>query len=487
MANGIYSAGVYEKIIDDTLAVDGQIGIVTAGIVLVADKGPLGPKIIRSNTQLLSLYGTPSRDNPSLYTALRYLREGNYLTVTRVINDAEVAKGEQLVEGEPIVMVEAENAGAWGNDITVHFGSVLGEGEDVFAVVVRLNGEDVERFEVSRDPNKLDGYGRNRYIEDVVNKRSKYIRIQDNASVEGSYNQEEPITLEGGTDDTIMPSVADIAKAWTPYEKENEIDVEILINAGFTSKVVQEKMNEVASKRTNCRAILDVPLDAAGDVDLMIEWRNGLDIDAYHSALYGGWTKIYDQYSDREILLPSSGDVAAIYAKTFRFANYWDAPAGVNRGVIPALGVSKVLDQDERDALYVNGINPVTTYGGHSAVVWGQKSLQKAKSALDRMNVVNNIKWLTEQMKNSLHPYIFETNTKFLRDQINYILTNFLGGVETRGGLYAFVVDTESENTSEVIDNNQVIVNVFVQPVRVAEQIRLNVTVSPTGVDVAIS
>lgn len=483
MANGIYSAGVYENVIDDTITADGDVTIVTAGIVVLAEKGPTEPTLITSNTQLLATYDIPKRDNPSLYSALRYLRRGAYLTVTRVVNDAVVAEGTLMADTEEVMTIKAANAGSWANDITVHFGAVLGEEDDIFAVVVRQNGEDVERFEVSRDPDSLDGYGRNRYIEDMINKRSKFIRIDDNPAYTDVLNFEEFVTLAGGLDDTVAPTDGMIAAAWEPYSKENEIDVEILINGGFVTKLVQEKMDEVAKKRTNTRAILDVPFDAKDSAAEMVAWRDELALDTQHSAMYGGWVKIYDQYTDREIFVPASGDVAAAYANTFKNHNYWDAPAGIKRATIQAIKPSLVFDRDERDLVYVNGINPVTTYGGVSVVIWGQKSLQRAKSALDRMNVVNNVKKITHTLKGLLHPYIFDANTRFMRDQVNYILTTYLEGILNREGLYAYAVDTESENTTDVIDNNQFIISVFIQPTRVAEMIRLNVTVSPTGVE----
>lgn len=487
MSNNIHSAGVYEKVIDDTVTVDGQTSIVSAGIVLTAKKGPTVPTVVTSNTQLLALYGLPSRDNPALYSALRYMREGSQITITRVITDAVSASGELLVDADPHVTITAANEGVWGNNIVVSFGAVLGEDEDIFAVSVKVGDDEVERFEASRNPDAKDGYGRNMFIEDVINKRSKYIRVQDNPSIVEEYDQSAPIVLVGGLDDTTAPTDGVVAAAWDEYTKEDEISANILINGGWVTAVVQNKMDQVAKARTNTVAILDVPFDTIEDVTAMVAWRDEVAIDSYHSAMYGGWVKIYDQYSDRQVLLPASGDVAAAYARTFKDFNRWDAPAGAIRGVIQALGVSKVFTQDERDQLYVSGINPVTSHGGMNCVIWGQKSMQRTKSALDRMNVVNNVKWMTESMKRALFPFTFDGNSKFLRDQINYQLTTFLEGVQSRGGLYAYLVDTESGNTSETIDDNQVIINCFVQPTRSAEQIRLNITVSRTGVDMNVA
>lgn len=483
MSNNMLSAGVYENIEDKTVTVDGESDIISGAIVITSKRGPTEPTTVTSVSELVANYGLPSRDNPALYCAMRYMREGTILNVVRVTVDATAAKGTLLNGADPHLEVEAANPGTWGNNLVVSFGAIMGTtDESVFAISVSENGEEVERFEVSRDPDAVDGFGEALYIEDVVNQRSRYIRVVDNASVEAQYDFMSTITLAGGTDDTVAPTSVQIAAGWEPLAHPQLYDAQILINAGWASADVQQKMLEIANRRGDCRAILDVPRSASESVSAMIAHRNSVGIDDKLGAMYGGWIKVRDQYSGRDIMLPPSGDVAAVYVKTFREYSYWDAPAGMRRGMLNALGVSKVFDEDDRDQLYVNGVNPVTTYAGVNAVVWGQKSLQRTKSALDRMNVVNNVLWLTQTMKNALHAYIFEPNNQFLRDNVNYVLTSFLEGVKQRGGLYGFVVDTEKDNTPEVIDKNQMIVNVFIQPTRTSEFIRLNLVVTPTGV-----
>lgn len=492
MSNNMLSAGVYENIIDESFIVDGTTPM-SAGVVISADRGPIGPNVIRSANEFAAQYGLPSRDNPSMYAAMRFLRHGQFLTVSRLGLDAVTATGALVdsASGDPHLEVEAANPGAWGNAISVQFADVIGvdSADGVFAVIVLENGEQVERFEVSRDPDARDGFGVNIFIEEMINGRSRYIRVQDNPTITADYDKSASITLSGGANASVAPTSTDIADAWEEFKNEEAIQAKLLINAGFTADAVQIKMIEVAEYRADCRAILDVPQNTAESVSDMIAWRTalgpsgGLGISSNRAAMYGGWLRIHDSYSNREITIPPSGDVAAVIARIFRDNNPWDAPAGTRRGVLNALGTSKRFTQEERDDLYIHGINPVTSIGGNNAVVWGQKTLQREKSALDRLGVVNNVLWITERLKSSLHPYVFEANTQFVRDNVNYILTQFLEGVQTRGGLYAFRVDTETANTPDVIDNNQFIVNVWIQPVRHMEFIRLNVTVTPTGID----
>lgn len=480
------SAGVYERIIDRSFVVSGN-GLLSGAIVISAKRGTLDNNYITSAQQFIDQYGIPSRDNPSMYCALRFLNRASGLTVKRVIADAVVATGELLTADELDTIFDfvAENPGAWGNNVTVSFGEVMGASDGVFAVIVSENGEEVERFEVSRDPEMKNGFGNNIYIEEVINNRSRYIRVTDNASVSEEPDLSATVTLAGGVDDTEAPSEGDIILAWQGMENTEEVEAQLLINGGWASAAVQQAMLSVAENRKDSVAILDVPEAVANDPQGMVEYRDTeLAANTYFGGLYGGWLRIYDQYNDREMVIPPSGDAAAAFVFTVSVAERWDAPAGLQRGIIPnVLGVSRIFTEGERDLLYVNGINPVTTYAGTAAVIWGQKTLQRQASALDRFNVVNSLLWMQNRMKDALQPFVFEPNTEFTRNNINFLLTSFLENIQSRGGLYGFFVDTSTEiNTPQAIDNNEMYVDVHVQPVRTAEYIRLSLIVQRTGV-----
>ena len=486
------SAGVYDRIVDRSFVVNAG-GILAGGVVISAKRGPVEINTVTSAREFIDTYGVPSRDNPSMYAALRFLRRAGILTVRRVINDALAAEGVYSIntgtEETPVLedMFEftAANPGVWGNNVVVSFAAIEGATADEFAVIVSENDVEVERFEVSRDPDAKNGFGANIFIETVINTRSNYIRVSDDPSVAGLPVFTETVELSGGADDTLAPSSGDLILAWEEFKNVDEVPAQLLINAGWATPAVQQKMLEVAQARKDAVAILDVPQDTANDVDAMIAYRKTeLLANTYFGGLYGGWIRIYDEYNDREVSIPPSGDVAAIFVYTLEVAERWDAPAGLQRGIVPnALGVSKILTEGERDLLYIAGINPVTTYGGAAAVIWGQKTLQVAASALDRFNVVNSVLWMNQRMVQALQPFVFQPNTKFTRDSVNFLLSSFLENIQLRGGLYGFYVDTsENINTPFVIDNNQMLVDVYIKPTRTAEFIRVSTIITPTGV-----
>ena len=488
MIDNMLSAGVYERIIDKSFIPEGE-GPLVGAIVIHSNRGHIGVKKVNAK-EFVAQYGLPTRDNPSMYAAMRFLRSGAELSVYRVPMDAVAATGDLEAGSEVMATFTAANPGVWGNSITVAFSDILGAdpADEAFAVIVSDGGEEIERFEVSRNPDAQDGNGRNMFIEEVINERSRYIRVEDDPSVAGVYDRDATVALTGGSDATTAPTGADLVAAWEHFKNEEEVEAHILINGGWTVPNVQVAMDEVAQARSNCRAILDVPQVDSEDVDQMVAWRNLVAIDSSRSAMYGGWIRAHDPYSNREVVVPPSGDVAGIIVERFNNGEPWDAIAGLNNATIGngAFGVTKKFQQDERDTLYVNGINPVTSIGGASAVIWGQKTLQRRASAMDRLGTVNSVLWITARCKAYLQPFVFQVNHRQNRDNINYILTTFLEGVMERGGLYDFRVDTESDNTPEVIDNNQLICNIFLKPTRYAEFIRLNVTVTPSGVDLSL-
>jgi hypothetical protein len=475
------SAGVYDRIVDRSFIVNAG-GLLAGGIVITSDKGPVDVTTVTSASQFERMYGLPSRDNPSMYAAFRFLRRAGILSVRRVTTDATAATGETA---STALSFEAANPGTWGNDISITFEDAADEGTGMFYLIVHDDGVEVERFLVSRDMDARDGFGTNVYVEDRVNRSSMYIRVDDDPYIVAGVDFGETVTLSGGTNDTVSPSSSDIVTAWEDFENDGDVPAQLLINGGWAIPAVQTKMAQVAAIRGDAVAILDVPEADSDSVADMVTYVSGLGLNTNLAGIFGGWIRIYDQYQDREVLIPPSGDVAAVFNYTVTVGERWDAPAGVQRGIIPnALGVSKVFTQGDRDVLYSNRINPVTSYAGASAIVWGQRTLQLAASALNRFNVVNLILWGSARMKEALQPFVFQPNSEATRSSVNYLLSSFWENVKQRGGVYDFYVDTSTDiNTPQVIDNNQMFVDVYIKPTKVAEMIRLSSIITPTGVN----
>lgn len=409
--------------------------------------------------------------------------------MVRVVGDATAATIDIMdTEATPgaIIEVTAANPGIWGNklSVTVSDNTNFDPATPTFFFNVLEDGVVAETFEVSRDETAKDGFGRTLYVEDVVNGQSKLVTVNDLVANTGDIEY-ATYALTGGTDQSTPIAAAAIATGWDSFlNNEDQVEAQILINGGWADAAVQTKMVSVAESRRNSRAILDAPEDDVAVADILTFRNTTSAVNSHLAGLYAGWVRAYDPYTDREVNVPPSGDVAAAIARKFRDGEPWDSHAGMQNGVIRnALGVTSVFNQADRDTLYSAGVNPVTTINSTAAVIWGQKTMQKARSALDRQNVVDNVLWITDTLVESLQPFVFQPNTSYIRDNANFVCSQFLSSVEARGGLTGFVVKTDDTvNTAQVIDNNRMIVQVFVQPTRTAEFIQLDVIVSPTGV-----
>ena len=172
-----------------------------------------------------------------------------------------------------------------------------------------------------------------------------------------------------------------------------------------------------------------------------------------------------------------------MYAKNDSIAAPWFAPAGLTRGGITnVVRVEKKLSKSVRDTLYSNKVNPIATFPGQGIVVFGQKTLQNAKSALDRVNVRRMLLDVKDTIGGFSRSILFEQNTEATRDRFVRLAEPYLTSLVQRQGLYAFQVKMDGQNnTPDIIDENKLVGQVFLQPTKTAEFIVLDFTLTPTG------
>jgi hypothetical protein len=203
-----------------------------------------------------------------------------------------------------------------------------------------------------------------------------------------------------------------------------------------------------------------------------------------YAASYWPWVQTVDPSTSQLVWVPASTLVAGVYAYNDNVSEPWFAPAGINRGGLSTVvRAEKKLTQANRDTLYTNKVNPIATFPGTGVVVYGQKTLQTKASALDRVNVrrlLISLKSYIGQVANNL---VFEQNTIATRNSFLAQVNPYLESVQQRQGLYAFkVVMDSSNNTPDVIDRNQLVGQIYLQPTKTAEFVYLNFNILPTGV-----
>ena len=211
--------------------------------------------------------------------------------------------------------------------------------------------------------------------------------------------------------------------------------------------------------------------------------QTAASIDSSYAASYWPWVQVTDPDTRQLAWVPASTLIPGVYASNDASAEAWFAPAGINRGGLGMVNqAERKLTQSNRDTLYLGKVNPIATFPGRGVVVFGQKTLQTKASALDRVNVrrlLIELKGYISQVSDNL---VFEQNTAATRNQFLSQVNPYLESVQQRQGLYAFkVVMDDSNNTADVIDRNQLIGAIYIQPTKTAEFIYLDFNILPTG------
>jgi len=210
---------------------------------------------------------------------------------------------------------------------------------------------------------------------------------------------------------------------------------------------------------------------------------NATSQDSSYAASYWPWCQTTDPNTGQLVWVPASTMIPGVYAYTDRVSEPWFAPAGINRGGLGTVRqVEKKLTQTDKDNLYTGKVNPLATLPGRGVVVFGQKTLQTKASALDRVNVRRLLISLKSYISQVADNLVFEQNTAATRNQFLSQVNPYLESVQQRQGLYAFkVVMDDTNNTPDVIDRNQLVGAIYLQPTKTAEFIYLNFNILPTG------
>jgi hypothetical protein len=207
--------------------------------------------------------------------------------------------------------------------------------------------------------------------------------------------------------------------------------------------------------------------------------------ESSYVATYGNWIRVNDAASDNFCWMPPSGFVAAVYATSAQTSYPWSAPAGFNRGTITnVIDLAITPTQKQRDLLYKINVNPIAFFPNDGNVIYGQKTLYKKPSAFDRINVRRLFLTLEKTAENVLKYFVFEPNTFTTRSRVIGALTPLFDEARLNDGLYDYtIVCDERNNTPASIDNNELRVSIYIQPVRTAEFILADFIATRTGVN----
>jgi len=206
-------------------------------------------------------------------------------------------------------------------------------------------------------------------------------------------------------------------------------------------------------------------------------------INNSYAATYWPWIQTLDPSTAQQIWVPASTMIPGVYAFNDASAEVWNAPAGTLRGVISnAIRAERKLTKTNRDDLYKANVNPITTSPNTGVTVFGQKTLKKKLSATDRINVRRLLIELKTQIGNMAENLVFEQNTVATRNDFLSQVNPYLSSIQQRQGLIDYkVIMDDTNNTPNVIDNNQLVGAIYIKPTKTAEFITLSFNITPTG------
>ncbi len=331
------------------------------------------------------------------------------------------------------------------------------------------------------------------YLDNDVNLPSYTVRLPSQFNNRTLKGTENGIPLDPAYSSALDAAVIgnpSLSSGIYAFQNPESYDINLLATPGFSSGAVIGTALQMCEARGDVLYLIDPPFGLRPQQ--VVDWHNGMlvsdlssAINSSYGALYWSWVKVFDQFSRTEIWIPPSGHVSAIFSRTARDTEQWFAPAGLRRGrLLTALDVEYSPTQGERELLYGfgNAVNPIVKFPQQGIVIWGQRTLQREDTALDRVNVRMLNIYLKKSLSVALRSYIFEPNDRILWSQVTAAVEGFVADVKSRRGITAYkVVCDETNNTPERVDRNELWVSVFYQPTQTVEFVVLNLVVLRTG------
>jgi hypothetical protein len=324
--------------------------------------------------------------------------------------------------------------------------------------------------------------------------------------------------LEGGKDygdidalpgqtGTMAAQLGSLITSYNLFANRDEIEVDYLIMGPglgnkFESQAKAAHLISVAEQRKDCIAVisphrLDVVsepdpsdttalrryLTTAQITDNIIEFFSSLPSSSY-AIFDSGYKYTYDRFNNKFRYIPCNPDVAGLCVRTSIFAYPWFSPAGQQRGILNnSIKLAYSPNKAQRDQLYSQRVNAIIIKPGFGTLLFGDKTALGFASAFDRINVRRLFLTVEQALERTAHSQLFELNDEITRANFVNIVEPYLRDVQAKRGLYGFLVKCdESNNTPDIIDNNEFRADIFLKPAKSINYVTLTFVATRTGV-----
>jgi len=274
------------------------------------------------------------------------------------------------------------------------------------------------------------------------------------------------------------------------YKNPEKIDINLIAVPGVSTQSVQDALIALCESRLDCMALIDPPDWSSIDtVQEILDFHNGLltrttALNSSYASLYWTWQQVYDEFHDVDVWTAPSGHAAAVYANNDNIQASWWAPAGLKRGkVTGSKDVRYSPDQDDRESLYGPGqaVNPIVKFTGEGIYVWGQKTLFRGTTALNRVNVRRMLLYVEKVIATASRQLVFDPNDAALGRQFKQLVDPVLRYVLSQRGIREYLI--VDATTNEDREQSKAVFKMFIKPMKAAEVIELQFVITPQGAD----
>ena len=352
------------------------------------------------------------------------------------------------------------------------------------------------------DAINLNG-GTTNYYKQVIFNKSKYIYAADPVEYANTVatwgttasgktfadaTSNKLLPLSKGVD--AAPQDSDLQSAFGNFANKDSVAVSLVLTGDASITIQQYVIDNIASARADCVAFISPPQSAVvnnsgNETTDITTWLTSLARSSSYVVADSGWKYQFDKYNNVYRWMPLNGDIAGLCVYTDSVRDPWYSPAGFNRGAIKnSIKLAWNPSKSYRDTLYSAGVNPVVSFPGQGTVLFGDKTLQSKPSAFDRINVRRLFLAIEGAITQAAKFSLFEYNDSYTRAQFVGLITPFLRDIQGRRGITDFkVVCDGNNNTSDVIDANQFVGDIYIKPARSINFIQLNFVAVGSGVD----
>jgi hypothetical protein len=290
-------------------------------------------------------------------------------------------------------------------------------------------------------------------------------------------------------------AVGDLTTSYNLFSNKDEVEVDYLImgpglSSQSDSQTKAQFLISLAEARKDCVAVIGPHRsDLIGVTNTTTQTTNLLKyFSPLNSSSYAifdsGYKYTYDRFNNKFVYIPCNADVAGLMCRTNIIAYPWFSPAGQQRGIINnAIKLAYNPSKAQRDQLYPARINPIVTKPGVGTLLFGDKTALGYTSAFDRINVRRLFLTIEQALERSAEAQLFELNDELTRANFKNIVEPYLRDIQAKRGLYGFfVICDTTNNTPDVIDNNEFRADIFLKPTKSINYVTLTFVATRTGV-----